>query len=113
MLRRDVTLQTRRERQNFDLFAALVASPAALGSTFALPAAGTLAVSTTSVLAATDELVTVNGANYGAPAGAAGAQKVIGFFGPNATIGKAAGAPGTVRVYVRDPAGVLRKIAEG
>lgn len=106
-------IRNRKERQDFALFAALVASPAALGSTFVLPAGGTLAISTTSVLAAADELVVINGVNYSAPAGAAGHQQVIGFFGPKVTIGKAAGAPGTVRVYVRDPAGVLRKIAEG
>lgn len=101
----------RAERQDFAAFAALVASPGAFPTD--LPANGTLAVSTTSVLGATDLLVVVDGVEYGAPAGAANAKHVIGYFGKNSTLTKAAGAPGTVRVYVRDPAGVLRLIAQG
>lgn len=105
------TYRNRKEREEFAAFAALVASPAALP--FVLPANATLAVSTSSVLAATDTLIAADGIDYGAPAGAANAKHAIGFFGRNTTIAKAAGAPGTVSVYVRDPAGALRLIAQG
>ena len=101
----------RKERENFAALAALVASPAALP--FVLPASVTLAVSTSSALGAADTLIDADGIEFGAPAGVANAAHVIGYFGCNTTIAKAAGAPGTVSVYVRDPAGALRLIAQG
>lgn len=105
--------QRRIERQNFTAFAALIAAPGALGAGVPLPARGDVHVSTSSVLAAVDALVTVNAVDYSAPAGAAGAVHRLGSFRSGATVAKASGAPGTVSVYVRDPAGALHKIAEG
>ena len=108
---RGVLRNRQREREAYRAFAALVSTPSSLPLT--LPAGATVAISTSSVLAAADALVAANGVDYFAPAGAANAKHVIGYLGENVQVSKAAGAPGTVRVYVRDPAGALRLVEQG
>lgn len=103
----------RRRRQQYDRFRALVETPGNLATGVALPATGTLYVSTTSVLAATTKLVDAGVRELGAPAGAANAQHGIGTFEPGVTFTKHTGAPGTVSLYVQDPSGVRQKIAQG
>jgi hypothetical protein len=106
-------MHVRRRRQQYDRFRALVATPGNLTTGVALPAACTLYASTSSVLAATTKLVDAGTRELGAPAGAANAQHCIGFFEPGVTITKHTGAPGTVSLYVQDPAGVRQLIAQG
>lgn len=108
------TIRRQKARRDFSAFAALVDTPGNLVTGVVLPAAADVYVSTTSVLAAATNLLTVAPARpLGAPAGAAGAKHHAGRLGATAAVSKAAGAPGTVSLYVRDPAGVPRLIAQG
>lgn len=106
-------MHVRRRRQQYDRFRALVETPGSLTTGVVLPAAATLYVSTSSVLAATTKLVDAGTRELGAPAGGANAQHNIGFFEPGVEFTKHTGAPGTVSLYVQDPAGVRKLIAQG
>lgn len=112
---REALNQNRRQdlRKSMALFLPLMNVPAVLTTGFAMPASGTLHVSTTSVLAAPTVLVEVGGNDLGAPAGAAGRQHCIGWFDAGRAVSRAATALGVVTVYVEDAFGVLHKIAEG
>ena len=103
----------RRARQDFDEFSALVVTPGNLVTGVKLPANAVLYVSTTGVLASATALVTVAGGARGAPAGAANRRNNVGLGEAGSTVLKAGGAPGTVSLYVRNPAGKVVKIAQG
>lgn len=103
----------RREWQNFKKFKALIAAPGNLATGVAMPAAGDVYVSTTSVLAAKTVLVTVKGVDKWSPAAAANARDHVQFVERAVQVKKKAGAPGTVSAYVRNPLGKLFLFASG
>ena len=106
-------VRARKERQNFSAFAALMASPANLVTGFYMPANAELYVSSSSVLTSATALITVNARSLGAKTTIANLKRHVGWIEQMKHVVKASGAPGTVRVYVRGPAGALTKIAEG
>lgn len=104
-----------RIRRAFESFTALVATPGDLddaGDGVVLPGTGTLYVSCSVQLNATTLLVDANTRQLGAPAGVAGAEHCLGFFERGMVLKKRPGAPGTVRVFVRGPAGTRHLIGE-
>lgn len=108
-------VQRNRTRRAFGSYSALIATPGDLddaGDGIALPATATLYVSCTEELAETTLLVDTNTRQLGAPAGAAGAEHCLGFFERGMVLKKRPGAPGTVRVFVRGPAGTRHLIGE-
>lgn len=109
-----VAYRRRKARQDFDEFAALVATPGNLATGVKLPAPAEVYVSTSSVLAASTVLVrTGTGRDLGGRVGPANQKHHVGRLGATLTVTKKAGAPGTVRLWVRDPAGVPKLIAQG
>lgn len=109
-----IVRRRQKARRDYSAFAALLDTPGNLVTGVTLPAAAEVYVSTTSALLATTNLLTVAPARaLAAPAQAAGAKHHAGRLGATAAVSKAAGAPGTVSLYVRDPAGVPRLIAQG
>lgn len=106
-------LDRRKRRQDYAAFAGLLATPGNLATGVQLPAAGELYVGTSSVLAATTVLVEAGTRELGSPAAAANSRHHVGRLERGVTVVKAAAAPGTVRLYLRDPAGAVQLIAQG
>lgn len=113
MLADYILRRRRKSRQDYSAFDALLATPGDLLAGVKLPARATVLLSTTSTLLSPTLLVDVGARSLGIPSGAANAQHVIGSLGPGATVVKRAGAPGTVSLWIRTPAGSVRKIAQG
>lgn len=105
-------LKKRRERQNLSAFAALIATPGNLVTGVVIPAESDVYVSTSSTLASTTHLLDVGDREIGAPAAVANKAHHVGRLHRGSMVEKAAGAPGTVSVYVRDGTGVLFKFGE-
>lgn len=105
-----------RERQDFDRYRALIATPGDLapGVGITLPANGDLYVSLTSGQLATAVVLSVGDRDIGAPALTAGQRYNVGRFERGATIEQAGSVDsGELSLYVRDGLGTLFKIAEG
>jgi len=101
------------ERLNFARFKARIAAPGNLATGFALPGNGYFYISTTSVLGANTNLLTVGSRTLAAPAGIANKTQPVGYLTRGRTVTKAGGAPGTVRLFVRNGMGKLIKVGEG
>jgi len=106
-------LRDRKQRQDVTEFDALVATPANLATGFNLPANAELYVSTSSVVAVNTKLLDCGGRSLYVGPGVAGLKHHIGYYERSENVKKAAAAPGTVSVYIRDGIGKLFKIAEG
>lgn len=101
------------ERIDFARFKARIAAPGNLATGFVLPGNGYFFISTTSVLAANTGLLTVGARTISAPAGITNKTHPAGYLEKGKTVIKAGGAPGTVRLFVRNGMGKLIRIGEG
>lgn len=102
----------RKERQNVSAFSALIDTPGDLATGVVIPAEADVYVSTSSVLASTTHLLDVADREIGAPAAPANEAHHIGRLHRGSVVEKAAGAPGTVSVFVRDGMGSLFKFGQ-
>ena len=109
-----MNLYLRRQmgRRALSEFSALIATPGNLATGVKIPAPARIVVTTTSILAANTNLVNTPSRQLYAPVQAADAYHSLGRFDAGTTFTKAGGAPGTVRLYIRDDLGVLHKFAE-
>lgn len=103
----------RREETNFARFKALVAAPGNLATGVTLPAGVKLYASSSSALAAISPMITANSITTSAPVSQAGEARPMGYFQRDTVVIKAAGAVGTISLYVQDGVGKLYKIAQG
>ena len=106
-------LRRQNGRRALSEFSALIDTPGNLATGVKLPAPAFIVVSTTSALVANTKLVSIGARDLYVPPQAAGAYRSLGMFQASKTFTKAAGAPGTVSLYVRDGVGALHKIAQG
>lgn len=106
----------RSSLQDLYKFKSLIATPGNLTTGVALPANGQFFLSTTSALLAVTLLANVTNVKgtraLGNPISIAGAKNPIGFLERGVTVSKRGGAPGTVRLYVRDESGNSLLIAQ-
>ncbi len=103
-----IAQKMRRKRQDFGAFAALIETPGDLSAGFRLPANAEIFISTNEDL----ESATILIDGLGAPAQDADVKHHVGRLNRSKLIKRNESAPGTVSVWIRDPAGVLRKIGE-
>lgn len=106
--------ERKRERQNFDLFRALIAAPGDLSAGVVLPANADLYVSLAGGAVAQTHVATdAYGRDYYVPVLAAAETFHIGRFLRGNTLEAAAGiSAGQLSLYIRDGVGKLYKIGE-
>jgi hypothetical protein len=104
----------RSDRQDFKKFAALIKTPGNLVTGVSLPANGQIYVSTSTLLASSPTILVNAGTRaLGVSSGPANATHHVGKLSRAVNVVKAAGAPGTVKLYVRNGLGKLFLIAQG
>jgi hypothetical protein len=113
MMYRDQICDNRKHRQDLTKFNGLVATPGNLVTGVVLPANAKLYASCDAVIAAPVAVVTIKGKSYSLPACAANTIFPIQYAERDATVQKAAGAPGVISLYIEGNLGKLLKIAQG
>lgn len=103
----------RKLAQDLSKFLGLVGAPGDLAAGIVLPANATLYAMSDAVLATPAAVVTINNKPYFLGAGLANVTHLLQYAECSATVKKAAGAPGTITLFVEAGLGKLVRIAQG